>query len=254
MDKPALPSHHISHQTFSEDFHTSNMASDHEYGFYLENGTQIVHGGGALHRSAFPPEANVPGQLCILSPGHTADSRTPRFSGPQGLFHFTTKNRMPRHVHLAPSSGTGDDKRYVVEKIVTLNGVALAELGDQIYVIPPNTLVLIGPGVPHSWVACPPGLDLLELGVSEERIVSDGQFLAVFEYEEPTGFFPTAQKETLRSEGDYTRCEDLQSIRFPVMSLEEIRGTAKFVWGRSSASLRERSDPLFVGDGKEVRS
>lgn len=228
------------------------MAPDHEYGFYLSNGTQIVHGGGALQRSAFPPEANVPGQLSILSPGHTSDTRTPRFGGPQGLFHFTTENRMPRHVHLAPSE-SGDGKRYVVEKIVTLNGVALAELGGQVYVIPPNTLVVIGPGVPHSWVACPPGLDFLELGVSEERIISDGQFLAVFEYEEPTGFFPTAQMETLRSEGDYTRCEDLQSIRFPVMSLEEIRGTAKFVWGRSSASLRERSD-LFVGDGKEMRS
>jgi hypothetical protein len=229
------------------------MAPNHEYGFYLANGTQIVHGHGALQRSAFPPEANVPGQLCMLSPGHTADARTPRFSGPQGLFHFTAENRMPRHVHLAPSSGPGNSNRFVVEKIVTLNGVALAELGDQIYVIPPNTLVVIGPGVPHSWVACPPGLDLLELGVSDERIVSDGQFLAVFEYEEPTGFFPTAQRETLGSEGDYTRCEDLQSIRFPVMSLEEIRATAKFVWGRSAASLQERADPLFVGTGKGLR-
>ena len=229
------------------------MAPDHEYGFYLANGTQIVHGRGALQRSAFPTEANVPGQLCILSPGHTADAQTPRFNGPQGLFRFTTENRMPRHVHLASSPASGDSKRFVVEKIVTLNGVALAELGDQIYVIPPNTLVIIGPGVPHSWVACPPGLDLLELGVSDERIVSDGQFLAVFEYEEPTGFFPTAQKETLRSEEDYARCEDLQNIRFPVMSLEQIRGTAKFVWGRSAASLRERSDPLFVKDGEEIR-
>lgn len=111
-------------KTYFQDVHTSNMAPDHEYGFYLENGTQIVHGGGALHRSAFPPEANVPGKLCILSPGHTANTRTPRFSGPQGLFHFTTENRMPRHVHLAPSSGSRNDKRYVVEKIVTLNGVA----------------------------------------------------------------------------------------------------------------------------------
>lgn len=229
------------------------MAPDHGYGFYLENGTQIVHGRGALQRSAFPPEANVPGQLCVLSPGHTADARTPRFSGPQGLFHFTTENRMPRHVHLAPS-GPGDSKRYVVEKIVTLNGVALAELGDQIYVIPPNTLVVIGPGVPHSWVACPPGLDLLELGVSDERIVSDGQFLAVFEYEEPTGFFPTAQKETLTCEADYARCEDLQSIRFPVMSLEEIRRTAKFVWGKSAGDLRERSDAMFIKGGKEQGS
>lgn len=221
------------------------MTTDHRYGFYLENGTQIVHGHGALQRSAFPPEANVPGELCILSPGHSADARMPCFSGPAGLFHFTTENRMPRHVHLAPS-GSGDSKRYVVEKIVTLNGVALAELGGGVYVIPPNTLVAIGPGVPHSWVACPPGLDLQELGISEERIVSDGQFMAVFEYEEPTGFFPTAQTETLKREEDYTRCEDLQGIRFPVMSLEEIRESAKFVWGRSAASLRERSGPLFI--------
>lgn len=50
---------------------------------------------------------------------------------------------------MAPnSSGNGD--RYIVEKLLVLNGVAIAELGGEIYVIPLNTMVIIGPGVPHT--------------------------------------------------------------------------------------------------------
>lgn len=113
------------------------MVADHEYGFFLENGTHIVHGAGSLTRPAFRPEANVPGELSLLSPGHRSDPRTPCFCGPQGLLPFTTDNRMPRHVHMVPkASGTGN--RYIVEKIVTLNGVAFAEVGGDIYVIPPK--------------------------------------------------------------------------------------------------------------------
>ncbi|KAK3716373.1 hypothetical protein LTR37_006523 [Vermiconidia calcicola] len=212
------------------------MAAPYSYGFFLENGTQVVHGEGAEHRQAFPIDSNIPGELQIFSPGHQSEPRTPCFCGPQGIFPFTTENRMPRHVHMSPNP-SGNGKRYVVEKIMVMEGIALAELGGQIYVIPPNTMVVIGPGVPHAWVACPPGLDLQALGVADRPLVSHGKFVAVFEYEQPTAFFPTAQVETLKEESDYVRCNDLESIRFPEMSLEEIRTTALFVWGRKATKL-----------------
>ncbi|TEY76410.1 hypothetical protein BOTCAL_0059g00080 [Botryotinia calthae] len=77
---------------------------------------------------------------------------------------------------------------YVIENILVLNGVAIVELGGEIYFIPPKNL----------WraTACPPGLDLHKLGLSpDEKIVSDGQLLAVFQYEEPTVFLPTKQTQ-----------------------------------------------------------
>ncbi|PNS14598.1 leucine-tRNA ligase [Sphaceloma murrayae] len=214
------------------------MTTPYEYGFRLANGTQIVHGDGGLTRSAFPPEANIPGDLTMLSPGHRADSGTPCFCGPQGLLPFTTENRMPRHVHMATDSTT-NGKRYIVEKIVVMDGIGIAELGGELYVVPPKTCVLIGPGVPHAWVACPPGLDLQAIGVANEKVVSDGKFIAVFEYEEPTAFYPTAQTETLKTEKDYVRCDDLQSIRIPVLTLDDIRKQAKFIWGRKVCKLSE---------------
>lgn len=212
------------------------MSGDFEYGVYLDNGTQIIHGSGAQTRSAFPPELNIPGDLQTFNVGHRRDPRTPSFCGPTGCLPFTTENRMPRHVHMTTNTDS-ENQRYIVEKIMVLNGVALAELAGKIYVIPPMTLVLIGPGVPHAWVACPPGLDLKQLDVSDVDMVSDGQFTAFFEYEEPTAFFPTAQTQKLEQAGDYVKCEDLQSIRFPEMGLDEIIEKAWFVWGRKIAKL-----------------
>jgi quercetin dioxygenase-like cupin family protein len=66
---------------------------------------------------------------------------------------------MPRHMHMAPKhENTGME--YVVEKIIVLNGVAIAELGGEVYVVPPKTMVTTARGVPHTWVAASPGLDL----------------------------------------------------------------------------------------------
>ena len=144
---------------------------------------------------------------------------------------------MPRHVHMSNNS-SGKGKRYIVEKIHVLEGIALAELGGQIYVIPPKTLVLIGPGVPHSWTACPPGLDLEALGVTDSgEIVSEGRFTAVYEYEEPTAFYPTRQTETLKEESDYIECTDLQSIRFPKIEVADVVKDAWFVWDRTVRKL-----------------
>jgi CubicO group peptidase (beta-lactamase class C family) len=121
--------------------------------------------------------------------------------------------------------------------------------------VPPKTLVSIGRGVPHTWTACPPGLDLQRLGLSDERIVSVGQFLAVFQYDAPTSFFPTRQTEILKNEAEYQRCEDLHSIRIPEFKIEDLIKNAWFVWGRgvmkasdivSSSHIRQQYiDPRF---------
>lgn len=97
---------------------------------------------------------------------------------------------MPRHVHMAPDPA-GKGHCYIVEKIMVMEGVAVAELGGEFYVLPPHTLVLIGAGVPHTWTACPPGIDFGALGFStEEKVVSKGKFVAVFEYEAPYFVLP----------------------------------------------------------------
>lgn len=213
------------------------MSSSFDYGFTLADGSKIIHGEGVLVKDAYPPELNIPGQLQVFNPGHRADPTTPTFCGPHGIFSFDVNLRMPRHVHMAPKA-SGDGNRYIVEKLLVLNGVALAELSGEIYVIPPNTMVLIGAGVPHTWTACPPGLDLQELGVSkDERIVSEGKFTAVYEYEEPTTFYPTAQTEVLKDESAYVRCDDLQGIKIPAFTLEQLKKDAWFVWGRGARKL-----------------
>jgi hypothetical protein len=168
------------------------MSKKSEIGFLLPNGSRIVHGEGSVIKNAFPAEMNIPGQLQILHPGHRKDASVPSFNGMFGCLPFDTNTRMPRHVHMTEPAVEGEDRRYVVENILVLNGVAIAELGGEIYVVPPKTLISIGSGVPHTWTACPPGLDLQKLGLSpDEQIVSDGQFLAVFQYDSPTAFFPT---------------------------------------------------------------
>lgn len=205
-------------------------------GFQLPNGCRIVHGAGSLVKRAYPPETNLPGTLQIFSHGNGGDKSCVPFCGPSGLFQFDTTCRMPRHVHMAPDKDQ-PGMRYVVEKIIVLNGVAVAELAGEIYVVPPKTMVTIGPGVPHSWVAAPPGIDLQMLGIADTPVISDGEFLAVFEYEVPTAFFPTAQTNTLRSGEEYVKCEDLEGIRIAPMDAEALKEKAWFVWGKSCRKL-----------------
>lgn len=214
------------------------MAAPFEFGVTLSNGTKIIHGDGGIVKAAFPPETNIPGELAILSPGHGTDPQTPTFCGPHGLLKLDTNIRMPRHVHLSQKKSSTGASRYVVEKIVVMDGFAVAELGGEIYVVPPETMVLIGPGVPHTWTACPPGMDFQALGLSgEKQPLSKGKFTAVFEYEEPTGFFPTRQMELLKTEEDYVKCDDLQGIRIPAYSIEQLKKDAFFVWGKSVKKL-----------------
>lgn len=109
--------------------------------------------------------------------------------------------------------------RYVVEKIIVLNGVAVVGLAGEIYVLPPKTMATIGRDVPHSWVAAPAGVDLQALGVADEPVVSDGQSLADFECEVPAIFFPTAATEVLGGGDEYVRCENLEGIRIAPMDV-----------------------------------
>jgi hypothetical protein len=59
----------------------------------------------------------------------------------------------------------------------------------------------------------------------------------VYNYSEQTSFFPTEQTELLSKADEYVAHEgDLQSIRFPVLSKEDVVSTAKLVWNKD---LRE---------------
>jgi quercetin dioxygenase-like cupin family protein len=235
------------------------------------NNTTITHINAANAKSPFQV-VGIPVTMHELSHGftpssHDSDSTLPSlssppdvsFSGQFGIINFDTTIRLPRHVHIS-------EKHFTTERILVVNGTALVELNKQIYIIPPKTLVTIAPGVPHTWTACPAGLNISEAlsmrygdmstartcadGVQPESrptgpLISSGTFLMVYEYGEITGFFPTEQTETLKTFGDYKRCDDLESIRFPLLSADEVRKNGWLVWGK---------DVWRVGAGvKELR-
>ncbi|KPM46316.1 hypothetical protein AK830_g136 [Neonectria ditissima] len=175
------------------------MSTTFNYGFTLDNGTCIVHGEGVNVKSSFPPELDIPGVMHVFNVGNASDPTTPAFKGSFGVLPFDVATRMPRHVHLS-TEPTG--KRLLVEKVLVMNGVALVELAGDIYVIPPMTLVIIAAGVPHTWTACPPGLNMQRVLGLEEEVVSEGHFIAVYEHEDDTAFCPTAQVTPLRHADD----------------------------------------------------
>ncbi len=195
------------------------MSSSHEYGINLPNGSTITHGVGANIKHPFK---DVPVVMHEFDPG------TRSFKGQLGFIEFSTEYRLPRHVHIAPPESTAD-RRFICERIVVLEGVALVELNGEIYVIPPNSLVTIGPGVPHTWTACPPGVTIAE---GTLKLVSEGKFLMLYEYEEPTAFFPTRQIETMKNVDEYERCDDLESIRIPKLSAQDVHERCWFAWDR----------------------
>ncbi|CAI6013755.1 unnamed protein product [Clonostachys chloroleuca] len=202
------------------------MTSTPSYGVTLPNGSQIVHGLGAEVKNPF---IDIPVTLHELSPGHP--DRRPAFRGQLGYIEFDTSVRLPRHVHIS-SAMTGDKLDSLVhERIFVVGGVALVELGGKIYVIPPQTLVTIAPGVPHTWTACPKGVNLSKNTASnnKDEVISEGRFLMLYEYEEITGFFPTAQTETLTSVEEYVRCDDLEGIRIPLLTAQEVESRCWFV-------------------------
>lgn len=220
----------------------------HEHGFTLASGSRISHVPGSMTKTPFT-DLGFPVNMYELSASAstTLDPETQRpisFAGQFGIIDFDTSVRLPRHVHIAPPSTTDVSKqRFVAERILVLQGMAMTELNGEIYIIPPRTLVTIAPGVPHTWTACPAGVspatafpeydaDMLA-GVGLDTCVSEGRFLMVYEYEEETGFFPTKQTQTLSSVKDYVKAEDseLEGLRFPAFSSEEVLEKGWFVWG-----------------------
>lgn len=65
-----------------------------------------------------------------------------------------------------------------------------------------------------------------------EEFISKGKFIMLFEYEESTGFFPTAQTRTIRSVGEYMACDDLASVQIPALTLPEVIERCLFVWDK----------------------
>ncbi|KAF7550754.1 hypothetical protein G7Z17_g5507 [Cylindrodendrum hubeiense] len=196
--------------------------SGFDFGFKIPNGSLFVHGEGVNVKSAFTHDLDIPGEMHVFNPGNACDATTPTFKGSFGVLPFDTTTRMPRHIHL---SQPGSSLRFLAEKVLALNGVGLLELAGEFYVISPMTMVIIAPGVPHAWTACPAGLHVQgALGIADdkEQIVSSGSFIAVYEHEDATAFFPTAQFGPLNDANDYIRCDDLQSIRIPKMDIETV--------------------------------
>ena len=206
------------------------MNSLPELGVLLPNGCRVTHGDGASVKSPF--EA-IPVVMHELYPGQAAGEATP-FRGQFGFIPFKEGHRLPRHVHMGSGHMGGEDGRgrhLIAERILVVGGVALVELNGEVLLAAPGTLVHIRPGVPHTWTACPPGV------VLPDGTASDGRFLMVYEYSDPTGFFPVEDTAPLSSAADYQPYTgDLEAIRFPKLNAQEVAERASFVWDKAVRS------------------
>ena len=144
--------------------------------------------------------------------------------GQLGFITFNHELRLPRHVHVTMGD-RDEDRRLLAERILVTGGAGLVELNGDSFVIPPGGLVDIPEGVPHTWSACPPGVEL------PDGTTTTGQFLMVYDYAEPTAFFPVEGTKTLGSMADYVRYDGkLEDICFPALSPEQVKAHAAFVW------------------------
>ncbi len=191
-------------------------------GVKLENGTRVTHGSGANVKK---PLDGFPVTMHELYTGHD-DGDKLSFEGQFGFIEFHPDCRLPRHVHMIRDEET-DKLRMLPERILVLNGVGITELCGEYFVVPAGSLVDIPPGVPHTWNACPAGVKL------PDGTVSNGHFTMVYNYSEETSFFATEQTELLSAPEEYIPYKgDLQNIRFPVMSREDVVSRARFVWNK----------------------
>ena len=198
------------------------MNDSPELGVLLPNGCRVTHGEGASVKSPFE---TIPVVMHELYPGR-ADAP---FRGQFGFIPFEAGHRLPRHVHMDGGDGAG--RRLVAERILVVGGVALVELNGEVLLAAPGTLVHIQPGVPHTWTACPPGV------VLPDGTASDGRFLMIYEYSDPTGFFPMEGTAPLVSAADYRPyAGDLEAIRFPRLTAREVAERASFIWDKAFRS------------------
>ena len=197
-----------------------SIADIQPLGFVLPNGCRITHGTAATVKTPF---ATIPLTMHEMYPGGAL--ATPSSSrGQFGFIPFTHELRLPRHVHVTMAD-RDEDRRLLAERILVTGGVGLVELNGEVFVMPHGALVDIPEGVPHTWTACPPGVEL------PDGSKSDGQFLMVYDYAEPTSFFPVEGTTTLRSMQDYVRYNGaLEDICFPTLTADQVRANARFVW------------------------
>jgi hypothetical protein len=188
-------------------------------GFVLPNGCKAVHGTSADIKEPFTFTPLAMHEL-DAGGGH-------KYHGQFGFIPFRDDFRLPRHIHIEERNGR--DPQLVAERILVLNGVALTELAGEVYVAAPGTMVEIEPGIPHTWTACPPGV------VLPDGIISEGQFLMVYEYSGQTGFYPTRSTKAISSTAEYERYNgDLETIRFPRLNADEVVATGTLIWNNQT--------------------
>jgi hypothetical protein len=188
-------------------------------GILLPNGCKAVHGTSADIKEPFTFTTLAMHELDAEG-GHT-------YHGQFGFIPFRDDSRLPRHIHIGERDG--QDTQLVAERILVLNGVALTELAGEIYIAAPGTMVQIEPGIPHTWTACPPGV------VLPDGIISEGQFLMVYEYSGRTGFYPTRSTKPISSTAEYERYDgDLEAIRFPRLTANEVIATGTLIWNNQT--------------------
>jgi hypothetical protein len=194
------------------------MNSEHPKlpGVEVPSGCRVTHGTAASIKTPF---TFTPVTMHELDPGVGGRA----YRGQFGFIPFQAGFRLPRHVHIEERDGR--EARLVAERILVVNGIALTELNGAIHVVAPGTLVEISPGVPHTWTAYPPGVRLPDGGVS------DGQFLMIYEYSEPTAFYPTASTDPISNVSEYRPfIGDFDVIRFPELDARRIADSATLIW------------------------
>jgi hypothetical protein len=192
-------------------------------GHLLPNGCRITHGQAGNIKKPF---THMDLTMHELTAG--TSNNTKAFSGQLGFIEFTTSHRLPRHIHMDLSR-----TRLADERILVLHGVGMVEIAGALWVVAPGSLVDAIGGVPHTWTACPAGVRL------PNGVVSRGTFTMVYEYEEPTAFFPIASTEPIGSASEYVEFTgDFDEIRFPELSRKEVIARARVVIGREVLSLQ----------------
>ena len=178
----------------------------------FSNGCRITHGKGANIKKPF---SDIDLTMHELSPSNSG------FTGQLGFIEFTSDLRLPRHIHMDSTKS-----KLVDERILVLNGVGVVEIAGRIYAVAPGSLADLVGGVPHTWSACPAGVKL------PDGTVSEGTFTMVYEYEEPTSFFPTRSTKTITDVKDYEPFDgtDFDEIRFPKLTAKQVVERAEIVF------------------------
>ncbi|OAP54583.1 hypothetical protein AYL99_11031 [Fonsecaea erecta] len=194
------------------------MAAQPEKAFVFDNGCRISHGQAHIKKPFTDVDLTMH-ELCYQS--------TKKFSGQLGFIEFNTGLRLPRHIHMDLSK-----QKLLDERIMVLHGVGLVEICGTPYVVGPGSLVDIPGGVPHTWTACAPGVKL------PDGSVSPGSFTMVYEYEDPTQFFPTASTKVAKNPSDYVPFEgSYDEIRMPILTAEEVVDRCTIVFDKKLSKL-----------------